>query len=133
MLMRFAAATAVVCGFPLVAAPSQPGAYTDKALACAKQKQWACAIDNYQAAAKLAPDAATCYNLGLAFKYAGRREEACEAFESALRLRPDWADAEYGLGATLYELRREQAALRALRASVAHQPDLLNARLFLAE
>ena len=32
-----------------------------------------------------------------------------KAFQAALRLKPSWADAHYGLGATYYDLKNLQA------------------------
>ena len=102
----------------------------DQAAACAKAKNWSCAIERYRAALRLEPDADTHYNLALALKYAGQPDAATAEFEEALRLRPGWPDAEYGLGASLYDLHRNAAAVEHLRAAIAAAPSMVNARLF---
>jgi len=40
-----------------------------------------------------------------------------EEFESALQLKPDWADVRFSLGATLYELNDTTAARKELEAA----------------
>src|SRR6516164_1961870 len=92
-----------VCSWLISAAPSADE-WRRKALECARQKNWTCAIENYTQAIRIQDDADARYNLALAYKYAGKPEAAAAEFESALKLKPKWAEAEYGLGASLYAL-----------------------------
>ena len=50
-------------------------------------------------------DADTHYNLALALKYAGQARGRGGRVQEALGLQPGWAEAEYGLGASLYDLQ----------------------------
>src|SRR6516165_3957401 len=102
----------------LLPGASPADALRRKALECARLKNWACAIDNYRQAIRVEPDAETHYNLALALKYAGKPEEAVPEFESALKMKPDWAAAEYGLGASLYALHKNRAAIEALQRAI---------------
>ena len=63
-------------------------------------------------------DADTHYNLALALKYKGDLQAAVEAFLAAQRLRPNWVDAHFGLGATYYDLNNQVGALGELRSFV---------------
>src|SRR5207249_5671795 len=84
-----------------------------------RAKSWDEAIATYRKALDLEPDdALTHYNLGLALKYKGDARQAAEEFEAVLRLKPKWADAHYGLGATCYDLRDLVTAQKELRTSV---------------
>src|SRR5215475_4824681 len=79
--------------------------YRRQATDSARQKSWDQAIANYRKALELEPnDALTHYDLALALKYKGDTAHAIEEFQTALRLKPKWADAHYGLGATWYDL-----------------------------
>jgi tetratricopeptide (TPR) repeat protein len=122
-----------LCGVLAAFGAPQAEALRQKALACARQKNWVCAAENYRSANRLEPDADGHYNLALALKYGGRFDEAIIEFEAALSMRPAWAEAEYGLGATLHTLHRDRPAKAALSRAIEHDPKLINARLFLAD
>ena len=110
---------ALVCVcLPPISAASPADELRRKGLECARQKNWACAIENYTRAIGIQPDADAYYNLGLAYKYAGKPEQAATQFESALKLKPKWAEAEYALGASLYALGRNRAQGRSRTLSV---------------
>src|SRR5579863_8372332 len=71
--------------------------YRQRAVELSRTKAWDEAIANYQKALELEPnDSLTHYNLALAWKYKGAPQQAVEEFEAALRLKPRWADAQYG-------------------------------------
>ena len=99
--------------------PSQADRAREAALACARQKDWGCAVRNYRAALNAEPDADTRYNLALALKYSGDAGGAAAEFERVLKDKPNWAEAEYGLGACLYDLHKDTLAIAALRRAIA--------------
>ena len=77
--------------------------YRKQATEQARAKSWDDAIANYRSALALEPnDAVTHYDLALALKYKGDTREARKEFQAALKLRPKWADAHYGLGAVWF-------------------------------
>ena len=79
--------------------------YRRDATEFARQKSWDQAIASYRKALEFEPnDAPTHYNLALALKYKGEAKQAVDEFEVTLRLKPKWADAQYGLGAARYDL-----------------------------
>src|SRR2546423_1835079 len=89
----------------LPGADTRAEAYRSAALAAAREKNWDLAIENYQHALLLEPgDPDTHYNLALTLKYKGAARQAVEEFKTSLQLRPKWAEARYGLGATYYDL-----------------------------
>ena len=49
------------------------------------------------------------YNLGVALQDLGRREQAIQAYQTAVRVDPEFADAHYNL-AQLYEKNGNKAA-----------------------
>src|SRR3954447_2119009 len=85
--------------------------YSKAATEFARQKSWDEAIANYRKALDLEPtNSLTHYNLALALKYKGEARAAATEFQAALRLKPKWADAHYGLGASWYDLHDLPAA-----------------------
>ena len=90
--------------------------YRRDAAEFARQKSWDNAIWNYHKALELeAKDPLTLYNLALALQFNGDTREALKEFEAAADLRPKWADAHHGLGATWFDLHDEAAAMKELR------------------
>jgi tetratricopeptide (TPR) repeat protein len=66
--------------------------------------------------------------LGVALRREGERERAAEAFEKALRLRPEWPDCINNLSVTLEELGRLDAALATVQRGLTVAPDDLDLR-----
>jgi tetratricopeptide (TPR) repeat protein len=57
-----------------------------------------------------------------AAREAGRLDDAVASYRKALRIRPKWAEGQWYLGTTLYELGRYEAALPAFAAVTTEQP-----------
>jgi adenylate cyclase len=70
----------------------------------------AVALHEY-AVARSPIDAVAAYNLALAYKYAGRLDEAERGFRRLLQLSPDYAGARYHLGEVLLLQRRASEAM----------------------
>src|SRR5262249_47331291 len=77
-------------------------------------------------------DALTHYNLALALKYKGESRQAVDEFENALHLKSSWAEAHFGLGATLLDLNDLSAARKELETAVKLDPKKPNAHRLLA-
>jgi len=77
-----------------------------------------------------APDSAEAhYSAGVDLSHAGRLTEATTQFEAALRMRPDFAEAQNNLGVTLTQIPgRESEALAHFQAAVKAKPDYSDAR-----
>jgi tetratricopeptide (TPR) repeat protein len=52
----------------------------------------------------------------------GTSREALKEFQAALKLRPKWAEAHYGIGAVWYDLQDKDAAIKELRTAEALDP-----------
>ena len=65
-----------------------------------------------QAQARALPDPLLLYNLGVLLEDIGRRNEAVEAYEKALRSNPRMADCHYNLALLYKTLGRPKQALR---------------------
>ncbi len=77
--------------------------------------------------------APTQYNLGFALSARGRRDEAIAAFEEALRIDPDYAQAHNNLGALLQLVGQQDAALEHYRRAAALRPDNVEAHTNLGQ
>jgi tetratricopeptide (TPR) repeat protein len=87
------------------------------------------AISAFERAAQGSPSASTLYRLGTLLVKAGRSAQARGAFEKALALQPDLAEASNDLGALLAEQGDLDAAIERFRAALAatpEYPDALN-------
>jgi TonB family protein len=87
-----------------------------------------------RAVGKRKTDADVWYHLGLALGHQRKAKDARKAFETALKLRPDWTDARAGLALTLLSTNKKaEAALRAdpsfAAAAVLAADALLNAHV----
>jgi tetratricopeptide (TPR) repeat protein len=67
-------------------------------------------------------------NYGEAVRQLGRADVAASAFQRALQLAPDYADAHSNLGLLFHQQGRSQDALRHLRTAVRLNPNLPNAQ-----
>src|SRR5215470_6390722 len=106
-----------------VSFPQTAQAYREQATELARAKSWDEAIAAYRKSLELEPkDSLTHYNLALALKYKGDARQAADEFESALRPKPNWADAHYGLGATWLDLHEQAPALKELHTAVTLDP-----------
>jgi len=95
--------------------------------AAADSYHWTRAIDEYGAAARLAPaDAAAQYDLALAFHRRGDERDAIATFRTAIALSPDEAEFHLPLAAAYEKLGQSADAVREYRTFVdmaPHAPD----------
>ena len=71
------------------------------------------------------------YNLGLSLQGLGRLGEAVDAYQNALRIAPDFADAHDRLGYVLQTFGRHQEASEQFRAVLRIKPDFADAHMSL--
>ena len=81
----------------------------------------------FETASKLDPSAITFYNLGTLYMKGGQPARAKEAFERALELLPDYAEASNSLGALLGQSGDPPGAITRLRAALRMKPDYADA------
>ena len=67
------------------------------------------------------------YNSGNAFSHLGQKEAAVSAYQKAIKLKPDFADAHIALGAALQDIGRNEAAISSYRQALAFRPDYAEA------
>jgi tetratricopeptide (TPR) repeat protein len=84
--------------------------------------QFAAAIEPYQKALELAPDARVAYNLGVVASRADRQDVALTAYEQAVALDPGFVEAWYNYGLVLMKAERHDDALAALDAAQKLEP-----------
>jgi Tfp pilus assembly protein PilF/peroxiredoxin len=87
------------------------------------------AVVAFEQAAKGSPNSSTLYRLGNLLARTGQRDKARDAYERALALQPDLAEASNDLGALLAENGELPAAVVRFRAALAaapEYPDALN-------
>ena len=85
------------------------------------------AIAAFESVAKLDPSAITFHNLGTLYMRRGQPVAARGAFERALELKPDYADASNSLGALLAQSGEVPAAIERFRAALEARPDFADA------
>lgn len=73
------------------------------------------------------------YNLGRAFREAGRRDEAAAEFRRTLELQPNHAFAHFQLGALALEAGRPAEAIPSFEAALAADPGYVDARVNLGQ
>ncbi len=83
----------------------------------------AAAVVAFDRAAQASPSASTLYRLGTLLAKSGERERARAAFERALTLQSDLAEANNDLGALLAQGGDVPAAIEHFRAALASTPD----------
>ena len=90
--------------------------------------QLAAAVEQAKALTQQYPEAFVIWNiLGAANKGLGRVEEASSAFNNALCIRPDSADALYNLGVALQDQGKLEEAVEAYNKALAIKPDYVDA------
>ena len=67
------------------------------------------------------------YSRGVDFYYKGQYKLALKAFEKAIEIKPDYADAWNNKGAALYKLDRPDEALKAFEKAIEIKPDYADA------
>jgi tetratricopeptide (TPR) repeat protein len=67
------------------------------------------------------------FRLGLAYNRAGMAEKAADAFNKAVSLKPDYAEAYHGLGVSYARAGRYEEAVEALETAVGLKPGLAEA------
>jgi tetratricopeptide (TPR) repeat protein len=72
-------------------------------------------------------EVADSYTRGVAYKYLGQYERAIEAFNQAIRLNPELADAYYNRGTAYGVLGRYQRAIEDFNQAIRLNPELANA------
>jgi Tfp pilus assembly protein PilF/peroxiredoxin len=108
---------------------STPGERNDfqYSLDLAEQGFEAPALAGFERAAKRDPSGITFYNLGTLYMKAGQPTEARAAFERALDLQPDSAEANNSLGALLAQSGEVAGAIVRFRAALEKRPDFPDA------
>jgi Tfp pilus assembly protein PilF/peroxiredoxin len=108
---------------------SSPGErnYFQYGLELSEQGFDAPAVGAFERVAKLDPTALTFHNLGTLYMKRGRPVEARAAFERALELKPDYAEASNSLGALLAQSGEVKAAIDRFRAALEARPDFADA------
>jgi tetratricopeptide (TPR) repeat protein/peroxiredoxin len=85
------------------------------------------AVAVFERVAKLDPTAITLYNLGTLYVKRGNPLGARAAFERALEMQPDYAEASNSLGALLAQSGAVPAAIERFRAALQARPDFPDA------
>ncbi|PYQ08567.1 MAG: hypothetical protein DMF82_01225 [Acidobacteria bacterium] len=85
------------------------------------------ALGVFERAAKRDPSAITFYNLGTLYMKRGQPIVAKGAFERALEMKPDYADASNSLGALLAQSGDVPGAIERFRAALQSRPDFPDA------
>jgi len=85
------------------------------------------ALSTFEYVSKVDPTAITFYNLGTLYIKRGQSSQAKAAFDRALQLKPDYADASNSLGALLAQDGQVPAAIERFRAALQAKPDFADA------
>jgi tetratricopeptide (TPR) repeat protein len=85
------------------------------------------AVPAFERVARLDPSAITLYNLGTLYLRRGNPLGARAAFERALEMQPDYAEAGNSLGALLAQSGEVPAAIERFRAALQVKPDFADA------
>jgi predicted O-linked N-acetylglucosamine transferase (SPINDLY family) len=81
------------------------------------------ALEYIGKALRLRPDAAFYLNLGVAYQALGQRSDALASFQEAVRLQPDFPEAQNNLGNVLHENGRTDEAVAHWQRALALRPD----------
>ncbi len=108
---------------------SPPGErnYFQYGLELSEQGYDAAALVAFEHVAKVDPSAITFYNLGTLYLRRGRTADAKSAFERALRLQADYADANNSLGALMAQNGDVPGAIERFRAALTAKPEFADA------
>ncbi len=90
------------------------------------------AIEAYKKAVAIRPSALHYYNLGAALGITSRQNEAIQAYDHAIELRPDYAEALFNRGVALAKMRRFTKAVESYERAIQADPNMHDARLNLA-
>ncbi len=85
------------------------------------------ALAAFERVAQTDPSAITFYNLGTLYMKRGKTAEARAAFERALQLKADYADADNSLGALMAQSGDVPGAIERFRAALAARPQFADA------
>ncbi len=78
-------------------------------------------------AGKNADDPQFYFSRGTGFDQSKMYQEAIDAYEQSLKIKPDFADAYINLGIDYYELGKYEKAINAFKQAIRIKPDLLSA------
>lgn len=91
----------------------------------AMQMQGKDALPAFQKTAELSPDDANAhFNLGVAFKSAGRLDQAADSYRRAVTLKPNYIEALTNLGGVLQDLGQLDEAVQCYRRALLIQPNV---------
>jgi tetratricopeptide (TPR) repeat protein len=108
---------------------SKPGErnYFQYGLELSEQAHDAAALVAFEHVAKVDPSAITFYNLGTLYMRRGHAAEAKAAYQRALQLQTDYADANNSLGALIAQSGDLPGAIERFRAALAAKPEFPDA------
>jgi Tfp pilus assembly protein PilF len=108
---------------------SKPGErnYFQYGLELSEQGYDAASLVAFEHVARVDPSAITFYNLGTLYMRRGRTAEARTAYERALQLQGDYADANNSLGALLAQNGDVPGAIERFRKALAAKPEFADA------
>jgi tetratricopeptide (TPR) repeat protein len=108
--------------------PEQTGVYASIAECYRKMSKFQEALDYYQKAIAIKPDAALYTNMGVVLDKLGKQAEAQEAFKKAATVNPGGsAQSYYNLGATMVNSGHTTEAVEAFRQAIAADPNFAEA------
>jgi Tfp pilus assembly protein PilF len=107
--------------------PEPSSAWAEVGAALERHGLWELAAQALALALKAQPSAKLSLRLGAALQALGRRGEAAERYQEALRLEPGSAEAWFKLGLAFQDSRHPDRAEKAYRRALSLRPDLAEA------
>ena len=105
----------------------------DSVIALYSAGQYQEAINQIKALNEVYPNTPLLFNLiGACYKSLGQLEGSAKMFETAVNIKPDYAEAHKNLGITLKDLGRLDAAVESLNQAIAIDPNYVDAHYNLA-